>query len=390
MAKYTVTRACGHEETVALFGKVKDREWRIENVEAMKLCYDCYQAEREKENAKAAADAVEIGLPELTGSEKQIGWAGTIRLGAVERFDAFLVRLKEDGERAEQDVSEQVDLAREIMEHILATRIQASWWIDNRGVSTSDLALQLLLEKNIESTKKAKAEAAPAAIEAKAEATVRPENTVTETVAEIRILESAVEVDFPEKRDDFRELVKFKLSMRWAGNCWQRKLVKTNGIPQDRAAEAGHKLLAAGFPIRIYDEQARQKAISGSYEPEQTRWIYRRLDDAPEYPGWFAINWGRTDDFYEAARKLKGSRWSKPSVVVPPEQFEQVLDFAGMYNFSLTEAAQELAEEARQAKEAALVVKVEPVQGVAPVAPGSKPPALEVPEKVEVDDEFKD
>lgn len=389
MAKYDVTRACGHQETVALFGKEKDRQWRIENVEAMKLCYDCYQAEREKENAKAAAEAVEIGLPELTGSEKQIGWAETIRLGAVERFDAFLVQLKEDGERAKQDVSEQVDLAREIMEHILATRTQASWWIDNRGVSTSDLALQLLLEKNIESTKKAKAEAAPAALEAKAEATVRPESPVTETVAEIRTLETAVEVDFPEKRDDFREIVK-ALGYRWTGNCWQRKLVKTNGDPQDRAAEAGHKLLAAGFPIRIYDEQVRQKAISGGYEPEQTRWIYRRLDGAPEYPGWFAINWGRTDDFYEAARKLKGSRWSKPSVVVPPEQFEQVLDFAQMYGFSLTETARDLAEEARQAKEAALVVKVEPVQGAASVAPGSKPPALEVPEKVEVDDEFKD
>lgn len=381
MAKYTVTRACGHEETVELFGKHRDREWRIENVEAMKLCYDCYQTEREKENAKAAAEAAEIGLPELTGSEKQIGWAEKIRLDAVNQFNGEFLR--GTGESAKETFAE-------VMDYVLQNRTAASWWIDNRGAVADSYGLHSLLQKLISEVEKSKVEAQPAALEAKAEATVRPESPITETVAEIRALESAIEIDFPEKREDFRDLVKFKLSMRWTGNCWQRKLVKTNGTPQDRAAEAGHKLLAAGFPIRIYDEQVRQKAISGGYEPEQTRWIYRRKDGAPEYPGWFAINWGRTDDFYEAARKLKGSRWSKPSVVVPAEQFDQVLDFAGMYNFSLTEAARDLAEEAQQAKEAALVVKVEPVQGAAPVAPGSKPPALEVPEKVEVDDEFKD
>jgi len=48
---------------------------RLENVEAQKLCRECYQAELAKQNAKAAAAAAEMGLPELTGTEKQVVWA---------------------------------------------------------------------------------------------------------------------------------------------------------------------------------------------------------------------------------------------------------------------------------------------------------------------------
>jgi hypothetical protein len=33
MAKYDVTRACGHEEIVNLVGPHKNREWRLESIE---------------------------------------------------------------------------------------------------------------------------------------------------------------------------------------------------------------------------------------------------------------------------------------------------------------------------------------------------------------------
>lgn len=101
MAKYTVTRACGHEEVVVLFGKIKNRDWRLENVEPSKLCYECYQVElakrREEENREAAETAKEMQLPELTGSEKQIAWAETIRQKMLADIDEFIyTRVKED------------------------------------------------------------------------------------------------------------------------------------------------------------------------------------------------------------------------------------------------------------------------------------------------------
>lgn len=43
MAKYTVKMSCGHEETVELFGKGKDRERSIEYFEDHGLCKECYK-----------------------------------------------------------------------------------------------------------------------------------------------------------------------------------------------------------------------------------------------------------------------------------------------------------------------------------------------------------
>jgi len=221
---------------------------------------------------------------------------------------------------------------------------------------------------------------------AKAEATVRPAEVKTETVAEITVADDKVKIVFPEKRDDFRLLVK-GLGYIWTG-VWERKIYWQNGTPADRAAEAGHNLLAAGFIVRIYDSATRQMAIDGSYEPEQKRWIYYRMDG--KYEGWFAIHWQRPDDFYAVARKLPGSRWDRPFVVVPPEQFEQVLGFAETYEFSLTDKAQGIADEARAAKEAMLIVNVEPKMERAAAKPGIKPPVLETPERVEVDESLRD
>jgi hypothetical protein len=112
---------------------------------------------------------------------------------------------------------------------------------------------------------------------------------------------------------------------------------------------------------------------------------------AGENAGWFSISWPKDEDFYKAAKKLPGSRYSKPDVVAPPEQFEQILDFAEMYGFKLSPGAQEAADAARKVKDAALTAKVEETRNDAsPPEPGERPRRLAVPENVEVADEFKD
>jgi len=65
-------------------------------------------------------------------------------------------------------------IAREVMDYILASRTRASWWIDQRAMTNSIIALNYVLEHTHDEMQQAKAEAKPEAAEAKAEATVRP------------------------------------------------------------------------------------------------------------------------------------------------------------------------------------------------------------------------
>lgn len=380
MAKYTVTRNCGHEETVALFGKIKGREWRLENVETQKLCTECYQAEmkrlHEEENREAAEIAREMGLPALTGTEKQVAWAELIRQQMLADLDKFIYKQVKIEHRNDPSFLEAVEKIR--------SRTEARWWIDNRGMNMS-WELKYLLEKAANEVKAEKLQ--PAVDAAKAEATVRTENPVTETVAEIRTLENAIEVYFPERRDDFREVVK-GLKFKWSGSAWRREIVPKNGTLADRAAETGHRLLAAGFPVRIFDDGVRKKAISGAYEHECTRWVQLRTGE--KYQGWLAISWDHGDDFYGAAKKLPGAHWSKPSVVVPVENFDEVLDFAKMYGFQVSDLTQEAIDQARCTRDATLTVNVAPPKEPEKVIASSRPPVLEVPVEVQVDDEFRE
>lgn len=288
MAKYSVTRVCGHDEIVNLIGKMKDREWRLNNVEPNKLCAECYQVElnrqREEVNRQTAEAAKDMNLPELEGSEKQVAWAETLRQKFLDKTSVIYVKNEKYNRKEDEKERQKYILA---LESIKATKTKASWWIDTRFSN-----MYSLLEDEAEQMKKV-AIAPPRKVvdDAKIEANVRPENPVTETVAEIHVLENAIEIHFPEKLENFRKMMRNELGMEWTGSSWKRKLTPINGTPADRGAEAGHRLLAAGFPIRIFDEGIRNKAISGNYEPECTRWILKRITG--EYSGWFAISWDK-------------------------------------------------------------------------------------------------
>lgn len=387
MAKYDVTYACGHEGRENIIGPMKNRQW-IADRKAAGLCSDCYlenlQRKREEENRKSTELAKEQELPELVGSLRQIAFSQTCRQKLLKQIDELIE--SEDGydRRRLQRAGLDKDKIAEAIGYMLP-QTSASWWIDN---SREDI---FVLLSNLYS-KSEKQRIQPILDEEKAalqaETTVRPENPKTENVAEIRIGEGTLVIVFPEKRDDFRKIMKEDLHMEWSGSSWRRKLIKRNGAVSDRAAEAGHWILAAGFPIRLADQEIRDKAIRGEYEPECTRWILRC--GGGEYGGWFAILWSYPDDLYDAARRLSGSKYSKPFVVVPPEQFEEVLDFAQIYGFRLSEKAREVAEMARNAKEAALIVDPEPPKQKQRIVADTKPPVLVIPEEVNVDAEFRD
>src|SRR5690606_17783180 len=102
------------------------------------------------------------------------------------------------------------------------------------------------------------------------------------------------------------------------GSCWRRGINTVAGPVEERVVETAHRLLAAGFPIRLYDEELRRRAIEADFTPEPKRIIWKHT--LGQYAGWFGIEWPRDEDYYKAARKLPGARWDRGSrqVVVPP------------------------------------------------------------------------
>ncbi len=158
MAQYTVTYSCGHSDTVQLYGPTKDRERKIAWFEKSGRCASCYRAlkaaervEQEKANEAeniASADAnLVAGLPALTGSEKQIAWAETIRAKAL----AAPLNAPRTAKPATQDKADQLGITIEALTAILQgiqdagaaarnrleTESSAKWWIENRNTVDS-------------------------------------------------------------------------------------------------------------------------------------------------------------------------------------------------------------------------------------------------------------
>ena len=87
MARYDGVYACGHEGSTQIYGPTKDRQWKADR-HFERVCSDCWAEQKKKEGETAAAKAAEVGLPELTGSPKQISWANTIRSEIIKSVEA--------------------------------------------------------------------------------------------------------------------------------------------------------------------------------------------------------------------------------------------------------------------------------------------------------------
>lgn len=210
---------------------------------------------------------------------------------------------------------------------------------------------------------------------------LRPQEPVTETVAWVSVVGNTIKIDFPEKHEDFREIVK-GLGCTWEPIYWARKVDEF--AISDRAAELCHELLAGGFSVVAPNEIVKEMTISGDFEPECRRWIMAAKGD---YRGWFKIWWARSEDCYDAAIKITGSKYDKPCVVAPPEHYEEVVDFAEMYDFHFDGQALALLEQARDFRASAIVVDVSKVERP---GPQTGIPELTIPEEIGIDDDLAD
>jgi len=188
---------------------------------------------------------------------------------------------------------------------------------------------------------------------------VFPERPVSKLIAALSYGKVTVSVRREYDRDKFNETIKkFGYHFDYDARAWERDIQPAfHGTPLDRAAEIGRELLAAGFPVDFPDPECQRLAIDGNYIPEQTRWVMAAT--AGKFTGWFVLSWSRREDYYQKARQLHGSRYNPPSVVIPPESFEEVQDFADLHDFHLSPGARRIVEEQARRRTEALVVNLE-------------------------------
>ena len=111
-----------------------DRPWQSAQGSSLPECYIAGI------NEAAAVAAAEQGLPRLTGSEKQVAWATTIRdelLGRCEGWIKETIKMAE-GKATDEDLARFREETGKALE-TLKSKTSASWWIDHRGDSSVDL-----------------------------------------------------------------------------------------------------------------------------------------------------------------------------------------------------------------------------------------------------------
>lgn len=188
---------------------------------------------------------------------------------------------------------------------------------------------------------------------------LRPPTTITESIAAVGYGDGHVWAMLPEKHEQFRQLVKNRgLAWQYEDRAWCRPTEQLLDSPLHLAAELAHVLLAAGFVVETADEIG-QMVVDVSYEPEKRLQVLRYT--AQPYEGWFAFRWPRDLDHYRQAYALPGSRYERPNVIVPPEHYEAVLDFAERYGFWISPAAQQIIDAAAERNRAAIIIAVPPL-----------------------------
>mgnify|MGYP000844594219 CR=1 FL=1 len=143
MAKYTITYACGHQETIQLYGKSSDREWKMQSMQ-QRLCPACYKAAKKQEQKEAGERAGEVnkskGCVALEGSEAQIAWAEAIRLPRITALMLMLDRVQDQANRKEPTALKVYPVLVAVMDWAKSID-SAKWWIDNRsdGIEVSEM-----------------------------------------------------------------------------------------------------------------------------------------------------------------------------------------------------------------------------------------------------------
>ena len=137
--KYEIKHTCGHTSIEQIYGKTSEHDRKVAWYESHP-CWECAKAQ-EASDAKATSESQ--GLPALTGSEKQIAWAMSIRLDVLDALANCDV-VKQIIDRPTDEVMADSKIAPPAKAALprlveVATKIRgetsAKWWIDNRVIA---------------------------------------------------------------------------------------------------------------------------------------------------------------------------------------------------------------------------------------------------------------
>lgn len=122
-----ITHACGHEQAHHLTGFASQQERKAGWLRTT-TCRPCFiagkKAEQDEAAHRAGAAIAHLDLPALVGTERQVGWATTIRAGRLAAL-----------------VAEAITDDAEALRHCVAIS-EAKWWIDHRDLTDTDLKAQ--------------------------------------------------------------------------------------------------------------------------------------------------------------------------------------------------------------------------------------------------------
>ncbi len=130
MSKTNVTRKCGCHETLVLDGNAARRANRAK-WESEKNCFKC-QIKINNETAKQ--NQLELGLPQLTGTEKQISYAENLRDKCAKQLINYRDRLISGEIPGQEQNKNHVQYVNKI---IAVT--DSKFWIDNSSRLTTSI-----------------------------------------------------------------------------------------------------------------------------------------------------------------------------------------------------------------------------------------------------------
>lgn len=323
MAKYTITRACGHEEVVELYGPTKSRELRIKYLE-QELCSECLDEQRAEQAKEDREKSLAEGYPELLGSPRQIQWAEQIRREFIDWIDSleFVDDADPDGLKAVGIVSEQIGREE-----------KATFFIDHRD----DMQIWFANEVNKIAEKLKKGVHEKKGIVLEPESGAAHPGTVT-------VEESQGSVTVRYIKNDQYVRVMHWLEYSWIRPYWVNYQHKGFESTFDTVASTVNELLKKGFKVRCpYEVGLAVK--NGEFKPFNPRHI-----EASNSAFYLAME--NNADLVDMAKKLPSAKYQlsyddKVRYKVPDSFAAEVEEFAEVYGFCVSTSAKEKMMEAK-------------------------------------------
>lgn len=359
MGNYRGIYSCGHEGSFKVFGSSKEREYRID-AELRNVCPVCRKKELLKANELSAEKSEALGLPNLKGTEGQVGWASTLRLEFIDDFNKRIEKEEIRNRRTKEGQEIKRKKAWNVIEYGLNNYTNASFWIDNRGFF--EITYKTFLKAYQDNLKNFISVDVAVELKNEAESLIfRPEES---SKAGIVILKEMPEGNLGVryvKDDDFIKIMREKgFSWDSGKSVWIKKINEYSGRIDDRAAEIGNRLLLEGFTVCFFNKKQMTMAVNGIFDPECKRWVKAKKENNS-----FRIWWGEKNDMlYMTAKKLSAAKWERGAISVPVEFYSQVIDFAETMKFSISTGAAQLIKQQIEKEEGYLTGTVNAVKNV--------------------------